>query len=287
MLQGGETLVVGGRHLVERRVVHPDHAAGGEHRLIRHAGQVRGERLYAETAAPARALEQALATLTDDSEAPAGTLRVSVAPGFARQHILPLMPEFLKRYPALRLDWSFENRRVDLVKEGFDAAIGAGIGTDANVVARALMPLKLLTVAAPSYLALHGTPVTLSDLARHDCIRLRSATSGRLRDWTFLVGDEMVTVPVDGRIVVTDLDAIGEAALAGMGLARLSAHQVLPYLDDGRLVRVLDDFRSPPNAIQVYYAHYRLTPPKVRAFVEFLSTSMANSELRARIDAIP
>jgi DNA-binding transcriptional LysR family regulator len=246
-----------------------------------------GERLYAETAGPARALGQALASLTARDEAPAGTLRVSVAPGFARQYVLPLMPRFLARYPALRLDWSFENRRVDLVREGFDAAIGAGIGADANVVARPLVPLKLLTVAAPAYLAARGAPATLSDLGRHDCIRLRSATTGRLRDWTFVVGGDTVTVPVDGRIVLTDLDAIGEAALAGLGLARLGAHQVLPRLEDGRLVRVLEQFPAPPGAIQVYYAHYRLTPPKVRAFVDFLSETLAKSDWVNRVAALP
>lgn len=246
-----------------------------------------GERLYAEAAGPAHALEQALGTLTARDEAPAGTLRVSVAPGFARQHVLPLMPQFLERYSALRLDWSFENRRVDLVREGFDAAIGAGIGADANVVARPLVPIKLLTVAAPSYLARYGTPLTLSDLGRHDCIRLRSATTGRLRDWSFVLDGDTVTVPVDGRIVLTDLDAIGEAALAGMGLARLGAHQVLPYLNDGRLVRVLDSFPSPPGAIQVYYAHYRLTPPKVRAFVDFLGETLAGSDWVSAIAGLP
>lgn len=242
-----------------------------------------GERLYAETAGPARALEQALAALSARDASPAGTLRVSVAPGFARQYVLPLMPQFLARYPALRLDWSFENRRVDLVKEGFDAAIGAGLAADANVVARPLAMIKPLTVAAPAYLAAHGTPLALSDLGHHDCIRLRSATSGRLRDWTFVAGGETVTIPVEGRLILTDLDAIGEAALAGMGLARLGAHQVLPYLDDGRLQRVLDAFPAPPGAIQVYYTQSRLTPPKVRAFVDFLSETLGSNEWLARV----
>jgi len=245
-----------------------------------------GERLYADTAGPARALEQAFATHSARDQAPAGTLRVSVAPNFGRQHVLPLMPQFLARYPALRLDWSFENRRVDLVREGFDAAIGAGLDADANVVARPLVPIKLLTVAAPSYLAAHGTPAVLSDLGSHDCIRLRSATTGRMRDWTFVAGGETVTVQVDGRIVLTDLDAIGEAALAGLGLARLGAHQVLPYLDDGRLVRVLDAFPAPAGAIQVYYAQSRLTPPKVRAFVDFLSEALVGSAWMSRVAAL-
>ncbi|WP_018153133.1 LysR family transcriptional regulator [Leeia oryzae] len=246
-----------------------------------------GERLYMETSAPARQLAQALVSLTERDAQPAGTLRVSVAPGFARQYILPLLPAFLARYPSIRLDWSFENRYVDLVRENYDAAIGAGVTEDANVVARQLVPLKLLTVAAPSYLARHGQPETIEDLARHDCIRLRSATTGRLRSWDFRVGGETVTAPVDGRLILSDLDAVLDAALAGMGLARLGAHHVLPHLDAGRLVQVLPDLPSPVGAIHVYYAHTRLTPPKVRAFVDFLTEALRQTEWQERIRKLP
>lgn len=246
-----------------------------------------GERLYAETAGPARALRQAIATMTEYDAQPAGTLRVSIAAGFARQYVLPLMPAFLQRYPSIRLDWSFENRRVDLVKEGFDAAIGAGLEADANVVARRLLPLKMLIVGAPSYLAEHGTPRKLDDLVNHECIRLRSPSTGRLRDWTFITGGETVTVPVDGRLVLNDLDAVCDAAIASMGLARLGAHHVMPRLDDGRLVQVLSDLRAPEGAIQVYYAHYRLTPPKVRVFVDFLTEAFMRSDAVARLHALP
>ncbi|KWI95934.1 hypothetical protein WM11_26950 [Burkholderia ubonensis] len=244
-----------------------------------------GERLYAETSAAARALSRAMATLTERDAHPAGTLRVSIAPGFGRQYVLPLMPAFLERYPGVRLDWSFENRHVDLVKEGFDAAIGSGVEDDANVVARELAPIRPLIVASPAYLAKHGAPATLADLARHDCIRLRSATTGRIREWAFTVDHETVTAPVDGRVVLTDLDAICDAAVAGMGLARLGAHHVLPYLDDGRLVRVLTQYPATGGTIHVYYAHARLTPPKVRAFIDFLTESFAQSAWRARVDA--
>ncbi|WP_035879413.1 LysR family transcriptional regulator [Cupriavidus sp. BIS7] len=244
-----------------------------------------GERLYAETAAAARTLTQAMATLTERDSQPAGTLRVSVAPGFGRQYVLPLMPAFLERYPGIRLDWSLENRHVDLVKEGFDAAIGSGVEDDANVVARELMPIRLLTVGAPAYLRRHGTPETLADLSSHDCIRLRSATTGRLREWAFDVEGETVTVPVDGRLVLTDLDAICDAAIAGMGLARLGAHHVLPYLDDGRLIRVLAGYPASGGNIYVYYAHYRLTPPKVRAFINYLTESFTQGGWLTRIDA--
>lgn len=246
-----------------------------------------GERLYAETVGPAHALRQAFASVTEADAQPAGTLRVSISPGFACLYVLPLLPEFLRRYPKIRLDWSFENRRVELVKEGFDAAIGSGLAGNANIVARRLLPLKLLNLGAPSYFGAHGVPGSLADLADHACIRLRSPTTGRLREWTFVTGSESVTMPVDGRLVLNDLDAVCDAAIAGMGLARLGAHQVLPYLDDGRLVQVLPEVRSPGGAIQVYYAHYRLTPPKVRVFVDFLTESFARSETVARLCALP
>jgi DNA-binding transcriptional LysR family regulator len=243
-----------------------------------------GERLFAEAAGPARALSHAMENLTERDAQPAGVLRISVAPGFGRQYILPLMPAFLARYPGIRLDWSMENRHVDLVKEGFDAAIGAGIADDASVVARQLVPLKIIAVASPDYLLRHGTPTRPAELADHACIRLRSATNGRLRDWLFFDQGETVTVPVDGRVILNDLDAILESTLAGMGIGLLGAHHVLPHLDSGKLVQLLPDYPSPTGAIHVYYAHYRLTPPKVRAFVDFLSETVSQSDWCKRLE---
>lgn len=245
-----------------------------------------GEQLLAQSSGPAHALRQVIDTLVQHKAQPAGTLRISVAPGFARQHILPLMPAFLTRYPAISLDWSFDNRQVDLIKEGFDAAIGAGIASDATVVARELVPLRLVTVAAPAYLMRMGVPRTLADLEKHDCIRLRSATTGRLRAWQYLVAGEVVSVPVNGRLVMNDQDAICDCALAGLGVARLGVHHALAHLDAGRLVQVLPEMRAPQGAIHLYYAHYRLTPPKVSALVEYLSESLRASGLLERLEEL-
>ena len=242
-----------------------------------------GELLLAQSSGPATALRHVMEGLMQHKAQPAGTLKVSVAPGFARQHILPLMPAFLARYPAINLDWSFDNRHVDLVKEGFDAAIGAGIASDSTVVARELVPLRLVTVATPAYLMRMGVPRALADLEKHDCIRLRSATTGRLREWQYVVAGEVVSAPVSGRLVMNDLDAICDCALAGLGLARLGAHHALGHLDTGRLVQVLPELHAPEGAIHVYYAHYRLTPPKVSAFVNYLTESLQASGLLERL----
>lgn len=245
-----------------------------------------GTLLLTHSREPTQSLRQLVDSLAHDDGQPRGVLRMSVAPGFARSHILPLMPEFLRRYPGLELDWSFENRRVDLVRDGFDAAIGAGLAPDSTAVARTLVPLHLLTVAAPDYLGAHGTPTELQGLLQHSCIRLRSASTGRLRDWEFVVDGVPTVVPVQGRVVVNDLDAVCDAALAGMGIARLGAHHVLDHLRSGRLVRVLPQWHAVPSSIQLYYPHFRHTPPKLRVLVDYLVESLEAQGLARSIAAL-
>lgn len=245
-----------------------------------------GNLLLTHSREPAQSLRQLVESLAQDDGQPRGVLRMSVAPGFARSHVLPHMPEFLRRYPALELDWSFENRRVDLVREGFDAAIGAGLAPDSTAVARTLVPLKILTVASPVYLASRGTPADLAALWQHDCIRLRSASTGRLRPWEFEVDGRTQEAPVRGRTVVNDPDAVCDAALNGMGLARLGAHHVLEHLQSGRLVRVLAHCRTADGAIQLYYPHFRHTPAKLRVLVDYLVQALESSGLARAIAAL-
>lgn len=254
-------------------------ARSTRHLTLTEVGQV----LLTHSREPAQSLRQLVDSLAHDDGQPRGVLRMSVAPGFARSFVLPLMPEFLRRYPGLELDWSFENRRVDLVREGYDAAIGAGLASDSTAVARTLIPLKVLTVASPDYLARHGAPADLSALWQHQCIRLRSPSSGRLRAWEYEVDGQSVAAPVQGRVIVNDQDAVCDAALASMGLARLGAHHVLEHLHSGRLVRVLASWRAAEGAIQLYYPHFRHTPPKLRVLVDFLCEQIQASGLARAI----
>lgn len=246
-----------------------------------------GHVLLTQSREPTQNLRQLVESLSHDDGQPRGVLRMSVAPGFARSHLLPLMPEFLRRYPGLELDWSFENRRVDLVREGFDAAVGAGLAPDSTAVARTLVPLRILTVASPDYLAAHPAPADLNALWQHSCIRLRSASTGRLRAWEFVADGEALVAPVQGRVVVNDLDAVCDAALAGMGIARLGAHHVMDHLRSGRLVRVLPQWHAAPGAIQLYYPHFRHTPPKLRVLVDYLVDSLQAQGLAQAIADLP
>ncbi|WP_198962644.1 LysR family transcriptional regulator [Mangrovitalea sediminis] len=242
-----------------------------------------GERLLREVREPWTRMRDALARLRQTEDEPEGTLRVSVGTAFGLQHVLPLLPAFLERYPRLKLDWSFENRRVNLVQEGFDAAIGAGLDPDSRVVARALCPVDAVICGAPGYLAGRERPQTPADLQQHDCILLRSATTGRARDWILERADERVVVPPRGRLYFTELDAIREAVRQGMGLGLLGLHHMLDELEAGEIEPLLPGWQAPRLWISVYFASREWLEPKVRVFVDYLVAAFADSNLQQRM----
>jgi len=140
-----------------------------------------GERFLASVTDGLEAVQLAIADVTTHAGRPAGVLKVSMALTFSLDYVLPLLPAFMQRYPDEVPDFSFENRQVDLIAEGFDAAIGGGMELASGVVARQLAPLHVVAVASPEYLRGHKLPRHPNDLAPLDGIAMRSARSGRVR----------------------------------------------------------------------------------------------------------
>src|ERR1700754_4131094 len=159
-------------------------------------------------------LQTSIASVATDRGEPAGVLKVSLGLTFGVDYILPLLPEFLRRYPNVRPDWQFESRQVDLVAEGFDAAIGGGIELSPGVVARTLAPLHIIAVASPDYLKGRTPPVDPSGLTAFDGIVMRSMQTGRVRQRTMrnAAGDEMA-VPQKVTMAFDDPEAMCRAAL--------------------------------------------------------------------------
>ena len=129
-----------------------------------------GESFLAAVSGNLESLQNAIAAVSADDGQPAGVLKISVAPSFGIGYLLPLLPEFLQRYPRVRPEWHFENRTVDLISEGYDAAIGGGFELASGVVARTLAPLHVVAFASPAYLARHRLPADPSGLIELDCI---------------------------------------------------------------------------------------------------------------------
>src|SRR5690349_20413324 len=139
-----------------------------------------GERLYRQVRMPWTEIGDALAELQQGAGKPAGTLKVAMAPGVGRTYFVPLLEAFMERYPDIVPDLHFDNRQVDLIAEGVDVAIGGGLELTEGLVARELAPVRIVLVAAPAYLAKHGTPDDPAELSRHRGLLRRSLASGRL-----------------------------------------------------------------------------------------------------------
>lgn len=228
-----------------------------------------GERLFRQIGGPLGTLADAVAGIAQDDRAPAGTLKVSMGQAFGRTYVLPLLPGFLARYPAIVPDWHFDNRQVDLIGEGFDAAIGGGIELTQGLVARELARIHIVATASPGYLAGKRLPRHPGDLAGLDGIVRRSSPTGRVRAWTLRnkAGDEGA-VETRPRLVFSDPEAMRDAAQMGLGVALLPMAFALPALQSGALVRLLPGWYADNGPISLYYPSKKLLPAKTRVFVD-------------------
>jgi len=242
-----------------------------------------GERFLAEIGGNLDALQAAIASVSTDRGEPAGVLKVSMAPTFGMTYVMPLLPAFLARYPMIRPDWHFENRQVDLIAEGYDAALGGGFDLAPGVVSRALAPAHLVAVASPAYMAGRVPPTDPGDLAELDGIVMRSSRTGRVRHRTMrdTVGDEM-PARLSETIMVNDPAAMREAAILGLGVALLAVSDVLSSIERGELVRLLPRWYADAGAISIYYATRALLPAKTRVFVDFVVEVFERERLAER-----
>jgi DNA-binding transcriptional LysR family regulator len=198
---------------------------------------------------------------------PRGRLRINAPVTFGVHALSPRLSEYLLRCPHVTIDMSLSNRYVDLIDEGVDVAFRVGELADSGLVARALSPYRLHLCAAPAYLA-NSTPINHpSDLEDHECLGF-SHSELRSR-WTFDGPDGPLTVPVSGKLMVDNGEALLMAARAGMGLLLQPCELVREDLAAGRLVQVLPTFSIPTQPFHLLYAPDRRMTPKLRSFIDF------------------
>jgi DNA-binding transcriptional LysR family regulator len=226
------------------------------------------ERILAE-------LEEAEAEATAAVTEPRGTLRVNAPLSFGIREIAPLVAEFAERFPALTIDIGLNDRVIDLVEEGWDLAIRIGRLQDSSLVARKLAPIRVVLCAAPAYLQAHGTPHTVADLARHNCLGYSLPNAASAGRWAFGRNGDIV-VTVKGTLRANNGDALRAAALAGLGLVYQPSFLFADDLRRGDLVPVTLDHPTfqYANAYAVYSPD-RHVPAKVRVFIDFLAERWA------------
>lgn len=202
---------------------------------------------------------------------PRGRLRVNTSVPFGLHRLLPLLPGFVKRYPGVSVDVSLTDTVVDLMEERADVAIRVGPLRESRLLARKLGESPMVVVAAPSYLAEHGTPRTPADLERHNMLGF--CFIKQIEGWPFRDhSGKTVSVMPSGNSLVSDGEAMQRLVVAGMGLARLTRFHVKTDIDAGRLIPVLEDFN--PGDLEaihaVFVGHDGQLPARVRAFLDYL-----------------
>ena len=200
-----------------------------------------------------------------------GRVRIDMSTGVARQLVLPRLPEFLQRHPLLEVELSSTDRRVDVVREGFDCVIRVGPVAEPGLVARPLGHVRVATCASPAYLARMGTPHSLEDLARHELVHYVSTLGTRSQGFETLEGGEPRHHPMAGRVTVNSAEAYLGACAAGLGLIQAPLLGVQELIDRGLLVEVMPSHPAPPMAVTLLYAHRRHLPQRVRVVMDWLA----------------
>ena len=204
--------------------------------------------------------------------APRGRLRVSIPQSFVDEVFFPALMKFMRHYPQLTVEIVLTDRAVNLVEEGIDCALRAApIASDADLVARSLCSCSLITCVSRDYFAKNGQPRTLDELADHDCIQFVSPSTGRVRDWEFLIDGRLKTVTPHGRLRLNSLNATMESAVAGGGVAQIPDALAYRAILDGSLRAVLTDWIAPALPISLVYPGNRYVSAKVRVFADYFS----------------
>lgn len=213
-------------------------------------------------------VEQAEAGIGREQREPRGLIRLAVPMSFGLRHLMPLFDEFMARYPLIELAVEFNDRRINLVEEGMQLAIRISRTQEPSHVARQIGVCRLVVVAAPGYLALHGRPRHPEALAAHQCLSYSLSDQPR---WRFVgVGAEALP-ELHGRFRANSGDALNLAAIRGLGLALQPTFIAAEALRDGRLERVLADFPLDSIPICAVFPGRRHIPHRVRLLVDFLA----------------
>ena len=217
-----------------------------------------------------RDLDAALDALTEARGRPSGLLRINANKSGARLLLREVVPRFTAACPEVELDLVLQGQLVDIVEQGFDAGVRLLEAVPQDMVAvRFGGEARFVTVAAPGYLREKGTPRTPDDLMGHVCIRQRLPSGKRYR-WEFERRGETLALDVPGILTLDDNDLLAEAAADGQGIAYLPEHFAQPFLREGKLRTVLDEWCPPIDGLALYYPQNRHMPSALRAFIDIL-----------------
>lgn len=249
-------------------------------RTTRNTSLTREGELFYENCHPGvERIIQALEDMRDLRQGPPrGQLRISACNGFGRRVVAPLLGGFRDAYPDISVELLLEERASDFVADRIDVAFRDGRMEDSQVIAKQLIPMQQVVCASPAFLAQHGTPQRVEDLATRPCIS-RRLPSGRLQAWEFKVDGAMRAIlPTSGQ-TFNDSDLVLQTALEGRGLAQLAAYQACQYLRGGTLVACLAAYAPDDGGHFVCYLSRQQLPSRIRVFIDYMTAEIRALDL--------
>ena len=234
-----------------------------------------GEAFYARSRALLGEFEDMRNMFRQGADSLTGRLRVDMSVGMAVSVVLPRLGEFLARHPQLQLDLGTADRRVDIVREGYDCVLRAGPLADSSLVARPLGSYRMINCASPDYLARHGTPRTLDDLSSHRIVHYDAQLAGSSPGWEWFDGRATQVAPVGAVLTVNGTAAYAAACREGLGLAQIPEAGVRDQLQAGLLVEVMPEFRPAPMPVSFVYPSRRHVPARAVAFMDWVAGLLA------------
>jgi DNA-binding transcriptional LysR family regulator len=230
-----------------------------------------GERLLANAQPVLDGIDKAIDAVNAFRDRPSGALRVSMHRTVATSIVGPLLPQFLAKFPEIKLEVSTDDTQSDIVSGRFDAGIRIGERIAKDMIAvRLLDEFRVSAVASPAYLAHHPPPEMPKDLHAHNCVRLRFDWDNSIMAWVFEKAGRQLEVAVDGSLVVNDMDLLVNAVLDGIGVGYIPELLVSSCVADGRMVPLLADWSRPVSGVFLYYPSRRQMPGPLRAFIDFM-----------------
>ncbi len=230
-----------------------------------------GERLLQSVGHRIDEIEAELDMLTALRDKPAGTIRITCGPNVLKTTLLPKLTPLLREYPDIHIEFDANHGFRDIVADRFDAGVRLGDTIDKDMIAVPIGPkLRMAAVASPEYFARCAAPQTPRDLMQHCCINERMVQSGKIYAWEFEQENGKFHVRVEGQLTFNTSEHVVDAALAGLGIAFLPEEEFGTHLQEGKLIRVLEEWCRPFPGYYLYYPSRKQPSPAFSLVVDAL-----------------
>lgn len=213
-------------------------------------------------------LDAAERAVTNLQSKPQGKIKLTASVTYGEQQILPLVNNFMQQYSDIEVSAYLSNRKIDLVEEGYDLAIRLGKLSDSSMMAKKLGKRTNYVCASTAYLDKYGTPHTLPELSKHNCLL------GTLDYWHFRESGKEKNIRVTGKLRYNSGYGLVDAALKGLGIVQLPDYYIQHYIESGELITLLDNYREPDEGIWAVYPQNRHLSPKIRLLVDYLTEQL-------------